>query len=510
MMKRTITVLLMLLMLVNTCVFAEDENSTEDDVAEELLEMIIDEEEFDEDVPVDIPIPASNGDDIYLAVSREGEDAENSVYIHFSKPAGTLLGNLEDNSASAFDLKDFQVFEYLAGDAAINELAETDDEGSTTIRDGGEGVTAWINADGESAGAVITLPAINEEAWFLLVIHYPLQDMDVQEHTDAFKNIINEEIDRLQNGITIETICAPADIELEDEDEDEFALRGQKKVNVKSVKLDKTTLTLKVQQEAKLKATISPSNASNKKVSWSSSNKKVATVNGNGVVVAKGTGTATITVTTNNGKKATCKVTVQAKPAVNKVSIKGTVGSFNYVIMRGKPVTLVAVCSPSGSDQTVTWSTSNSKVATVSSKGVVTPKGYGSCTITAKSQNGKTATCRIEVLRRIEITKCITQVNDAPIYWKDYITIYVDGLTGKIIDTDCWQDVNNWTIGVVVEIEKLGIKVTNKQSTYVEFKSSAKMEAGAGFGKFKGTVGLGTQTWIYRLDVNGNLTKTQR
>ena len=81
---------------------------------------------------------------------------------------------------------------------------------------------------------------------------------------------------------------------------------------VKSVKMNKTALTVNVGNSAALKATISPSNAANKKVTWKSSNTKVATVDARGNVIGRSKGTATITVTTADGKKkATCKITVK-------------------------------------------------------------------------------------------------------------------------------------------------------------------------------------------------------
>lgn len=86
---------------------------------------------------------------------------------------------------------------------------------------------------------------------------------------------------------------------------------------VSSVKLNKTSLNLKNGASYTLRKSILPSNAGNKSVSWSSSNKKVAAVSSGGKVTAKGVGKATITVKTSNGKKAACKVTV--RPKTNKI-----------------------------------------------------------------------------------------------------------------------------------------------------------------------------------------------
>lgn len=87
-------------------------------------------------------------------------------------------------------------------------------------------------------------------------------------------------------------------------------LTSTKPLSVSSIKLNATSITLKNVRSYKLIATINPTNATNKNVTWSSSNTKVATVDANGNVSAVGAGTATITAKSNNGKTATCKVTV--------------------------------------------------------------------------------------------------------------------------------------------------------------------------------------------------------
>ena len=90
------------------------------------------------------------------------------------------------------------------------------------------------------------------------------------------------------------------------------------KVPVSSVTLDKTALELVEGNSQNLIATVSPSNASNKSVSWKSSNTAVASVSEEGKVTAIKAGTAIITVTTaDGGKTATCRVTIKAKTGVN-------------------------------------------------------------------------------------------------------------------------------------------------------------------------------------------------
>lgn len=93
-------------------------------------------------------------------------------------------------------------------------------------------------------------------------------------------------------------------------------------VNVTGVSLDKTSLTLTEGDSSKLTATINPSNANNKNVTWASSNTGVVTVDNNGNVTAVKPGTATITVTTTDGGfTATCQVTVNEKPARYSVTL---------------------------------------------------------------------------------------------------------------------------------------------------------------------------------------------
>lgn len=94
---------------------------------------------------------------------------------------------------------------------------------------------------------------------------------------------------------------------------------ANKKVALKSVKMNKKTMSLKVGKSASLKVSFKPANASVKKVTWKTSNKNIATVSKNGKVTAKKAGTVTITATVN-GKKATCKVTVNAEKKATVLS----------------------------------------------------------------------------------------------------------------------------------------------------------------------------------------------
>lgn len=155
-----------------------------------------------------------------------------------------------------------------------------------------------------------------------------------------------------------------------------------------SIKLNTKTLnlhTVGVKSKGTLKATVK---GSSKTVYWTSSNKKVATVDKYGVVTAKKSGTVTITATAN-GKKTTCKV----KISVPTIAISKSSASI-YSAGKGNTVTLKAYYK--GKSKSASWSTSSKSVATVSSKGVVTGKKAGKATITAKIGKYK-ITCKVTV-----------------------------------------------------------------------------------------------------------------
>ena len=167
-------------------------------------------------------------------------------------------------------------------------------------------------------------------------------------------------------------------------------------VSVSGVSLNKTSLNLTEGGSETLTATVTPDNATNKAISWKSSDTGVATVDNSGKVTAVKAGSATITVTTSDGSKtATCSVTVTAKT----VSVTGvTLDKSTLELTEGAEGTLKATITPSdATNQVITWSTSDQNIATVSD-GKVTAVKAGEATITVTtSDGGKTATCKVTV-----------------------------------------------------------------------------------------------------------------
>lgn len=146
--------------------------------------------------------------------------------------------------------------------------------------------------------------------------------------------------------------------------------------------LSQTSLNLtEGQVSQQITVTAIPSSVSNS-VTWSTSNSSVATVS-NGVITAVGVGTATITATStvNTSIKASLTVNVSAK----KVEVQSiSISPNSLTLTQGGTAQLTVTASPSGASNSVTWSTSNSSVATVVN-GVVTAVGAGTATITATS-----------------------------------------------------------------------------------------------------------------------------
>lgn len=161
---------------------------------------------------------------------------------------------------------------------------------------------------------------------------------------------------------------------------------------IRTTKLTKVPKTLRLTTGKKytLKPVVTPSN-SQEKVTYKSSNTKIATVSSTGVITAKKVGKVTITV--QSGKqKATVTLTVKKAPALKAIKNVPT----KKTITKGKTYTLKPQLYPSGAIAKITYTTSNKSIATVDSKGKITAKKKGTAVITVKA--GKfTAKCKVTV-----------------------------------------------------------------------------------------------------------------
>lgn len=167
-------------------------------------------------------------------------------------------------------------------------------------------------------------------------------------------------------------------------------------VYVTKITLDTTNVTMWAGATRQLGVSIEPANADIKNVTYGSSNPDVATVSSNGLITAKKKGTATITVTATDGsgKSASCAVIVKQPVTGIQITPNG------FTLVKGDVKDLKANVSPADADNPdVIWTSSNTNIAAVSSKGQVTAVNEGSCVITAtcKDNASISASCTIVV-----------------------------------------------------------------------------------------------------------------
>jgi len=164
----------------------------------------------------------------------------------------------------------------------------------------------------------------------------------------------------------------------------------QKPAEVTAVKLAKTKVTLGVKEKYQIEPITVPENAKTS-YTYTTSNKKVATVSKTGKITAKKTGKANITVTSANGKKVVLKVTVKKAP--NKI----TVTTKSKTLKKGKSFKIKYKLPKNTASNVVTFKSSNKKVATVDAKGKVKALKKGKATITVQTFNKKKAKIKITV-----------------------------------------------------------------------------------------------------------------
>lgn len=266
----------------------------------------------------------------------------------------------------------------------------------------GKGLFTTVNKSGLSKIVVQTLSSTNEVAWYVRMsqIQFTKDNYDKGDYLGTFTSKKGVEVtfnipEEYSSYPFVSLIPASTQqckkIEL---------VYGEQEpeVRVTGISLSDSNITLLKGASKTLSATIKPSNATNKAVTWSSSNENVASVN-NGVVTANSVGTAIITATTNDGGfTAQCSVTVNEEPPaiihVTSISLPKT----SSELTKGSTETLIPTILPvDATDKSVTWETSNDKVVTVNN-GVVTAVGTGIATVTVATVDGHyTASCSFTV-----------------------------------------------------------------------------------------------------------------
>lgn len=296
------------------------------------------------------------------------------------------------------------------------DIAIIDDNGNVTAKKVGTTTISAKTKDGSNIVAKANVTVIEE-------IHEILVSAIVVEE----ENIV------LNNGFsqTIETIIVPNNatnkqLSWTSSDEDIVAVNDEGKVTAKTdgeatitisaqdgsnvstqinikvitpvenIALNEQNVNLDLSGESsvQLLATITPDTATDKNITWTSSDERIASVNESGLVTAKSNGNVTIIAESTNGKKAKCNVTVQT----SAISIRLNATSKKIDSSITKNFQLIGTISPSTTtNKTIKWTSSNPNVATVDENGLVTVKENGTTTIKAITVNNKEATCNITV-----------------------------------------------------------------------------------------------------------------
>ena len=158
-----------------------------------------------------------------------------------------------------------------------------------------------------------------------------------------------------------------------------------------SIMLNKSNLTLGVGEQFDLNSSIPNNTAAYYRLYYSNNTAIVPVQKSGGLVTAKTAGTTTIRCKLSNGKEAICKVTVKSAPSSVTVSDKSA------TLKVGQSKTLKATLNNNAYSYRSTWTSSNTYVATVNSTGKISAKSQGTATITYKTYNGKTASCKLTV-----------------------------------------------------------------------------------------------------------------
>ena len=166
-----------------------------------------------------------------------------------------------------------------------------------------------------------------------------------------------------------------------------------------SITLNKTSITLGVGEKYDLNSSIPNNTAAYYRLYYSNNTAIAPVQKSGGLVTAKTAGTTTIRCKLSNGKEAICKVTVKSAPS------RVTVSDKSATLKVGQSKTLKATLNNNAYSYRSTWTSSNTYVATVNSTGKIFAKSQGTATITYKTYNGKTASCKLTVSG--SVAKCI-------------------------------------------------------------------------------------------------------
>ncbi|MBO5488205.1 MAG: Ig-like domain-containing protein, partial [Eubacterium sp.] len=236
----------------------------------------------------------------------------------------------------------------------------------------------------------------------------------------------------------------------------------------KKIKLNKSTAKVLVGSTLKLKATITPKNATIKKVKWSSSKNSIATVSSSGRVLGVSPGIVKIKAkaTDGSGKSATCILTVQEPVEATGV----TVENGSITVAKGKAVQSGIVAAPANTTTKIKYYSDNKKVATVNKRGKIRTKRAGQATIYGETANGKIGYVDVLVvdlnrkglvMRQYDTEQLhVNEISTGVTWYSKNINVATVDSTGKVTGrkkgtTTIYAVVNGVKLGCRVQIKKI-------------------------------------------------------
>lgn len=314
---------------------------------------------------------------------------DDGVVTEFIKNDDFVIKGYYDSTAQQYAEKNDFTFVPIETDNTI-PVVPTDSVTETTVNNTIEETSTVESNFTEPSSVEVTTVSNNDND---NNIKTPTDNTEITETTETNNNEVtiptedNSDIEEPTNDYDIEPSSRYVDYPTKPEmEETTYTLPKVKDTNVyvKKIMLNKTKATVLSDKSVKLVAKVYPKNANNKKLLWTSSNKRIATVE-KGVVVGLRKGIVKITVKSTDGSKLSAQCVVTVKQTVKNIELNKTLITGR----KGTKVTLKAKVTPTKADnRIVKWQSSNKKIATVNRKGVVTVKGKGCAVIKCTSGDG--------------------------------------------------------------------------------------------------------------------------
>lgn len=330
--------------------------------------------------------------------------------------------------------------------------------GKVFAKEEGRAIITAKATNGKKAMCKVTVKAIGEVTKISLSKHDLTLDIDDNYQLEATitpANVSEEELTWYSSNEDVASVDDEGNVfpmgegttiitaEADNGVSDSCTITVTEKSDIDSeINLNTDSVSLKVGDNAKLNATITPSEGNDGFISWDSNDTDIVKVDSNGNVKAMAEGSAVITATLSNGNCDTCQINVSSGVIIaTKILISRESSSLNV----GDQLTLIATVEPANAtDKGVKWISSNKTIASVDNSGIVTANAQGNAVITA-TNNGLSASCNVTVsLKTIAVNSITLSESNIPLNVTDMTSLTADVLPTNATDKSVtWQSSNS-------------------------------------------------------------------